>query len=193
MTRILCRLLGVLLAVALTGRTALAEQGPSYLRDAEIETILRTFYTPIFQAAGLDPAAVHIYIVNDPTLNSFVAGGQNVFINTGTIIRSETPNQLVGITAHETGHIAGGHLIRSEEALRDASIKSIIAMVVGAAAMAMAKGGTGGASPQPGQDPGLRSFLQFSIAQEAPAAPGGLRVRDRTPPSPRGRLQLFQI
>jgi predicted Zn-dependent protease len=190
--RTLCRLLGVLLAVALMGRTALADQGPSYLRDAEIETILRTFYTPIFRAAGLDPAAVHIYIVNDPTLNSFVAGGQNVFINTGTIIRSETPNQLIGITAHETGHIAGGHLIRSEEALRDASIKSIIAMVVGAAAMAMAKGG-GGASSQPGQDPGLRSFLQFSIAQEAQADQAGLRFLDRTHQSARGLLQFFQI
>src|SRR5690242_18659090 len=117
-----CRYLGLLLAALLVcGRTAVADVG--YIRDAEIESTLRAYYTPILRAAGLEPAAVHIYIVNDPTLNSFVAGGQNIFINTGTIMRSETPNQLVGIVAHETGHIAGGHLIRSEEAMKAATIK----------------------------------------------------------------------
>src|SRR5262249_43532167 len=121
--RILSRLLGALFVLVLAGRVAWADQDPGYIRDAEIETILRTYYTPILKAANLDPDAVHIYIVNDPGLNSFVAGGQNIFINTGTIVRSERPNQLIGIVAHETGHIAGGHLIRTEEALRNASIK----------------------------------------------------------------------
>jgi len=191
--RILSRLLGALLVLFLAGRAALADQEPGYIRDAEIETILRTFYTPILKAAGLDPAAVHIYIVNDPGLNSFVAGGQNIFINTGTIIRSERPNQLIGIVAHETGHIAGGHLIRTEEALRDASIKSIIAMVVSAAAVAAARGSSGGGGIGQGQDPGIRSFLQFSIAQEAQADQAGLRFLDRTHQSARGLLEFFQI
>ena len=98
--RISSRFLALLLAALLaSGRAWAGDVG--YIRDAEIESTLRSFYTPILEAAGLEPTAVHIYIVNDPSLNSFVAGGQNIFINTGTIMRSETPNQLIGIVAHE--------------------------------------------------------------------------------------------
>ena len=79
---------------------------PSLIRDAEIEGFIRTWWTPILRAASLDPQAVHIYLVADPEINSFVAGGQNLFMNTGTLLRSKTPNQIIGIMAHETGHIA---------------------------------------------------------------------------------------
>jgi len=187
-----CRFLGLLLAALLACGHAWADVG--YIRDAEIESTLRTFYTPIFQAAGLDPSAVHIYIVNDPTLNSFVAGGQNVFINTGTIMRSETPNQLVGIVAHETGHIAGGHLIRSEEAMKAATIKSIIAMVLGAGAAAASHNtGAVGAAMIGAQGVAMRSFLSFSVAQEANADQAALRFLDATHQSARGLLEFFQI
>ena len=168
--------------------TALA-QGD--IRDAEIESTLRLYYTPIFKAAGLDASAVHVYIINDPQLNSFVAGGQNVFINTGTITRSETPNQLVGIVAHETGHIAGGHLIRTEEALRNASIESIIALVAGAAAGAA--GHNMGMGTLGAEGVGTRSFLAFSVAQEATADQAALNFLDKTHQSARGLLQFFQI
>ena len=193
MLRISSRLLGLLLAVLLaTGRAWAADVG--YIRDAEIESTLRTFYTPILEAAGLDPSVVHIYIVNDPTLNSFVAGGQNIFINTGTIMRSETPNQLVGIVAHETGHIAGGHLIRLEQAMKDATIKTIIAMVLGAgAAVATHNSGATGAAMLGAEGVGMRSFLSFSVAQEANADQAALRFLDKTHQSARGLLEFFQI
>jgi len=171
--------------------TARADKAPNYIRDAEIESTLRLYYTPIFQAAGLDPSAVHVYIINDPQLNSFVAGGQNVFIYTGTIMRSQSPNQLVGIVAHETGHIAGGHLIRTQEALRDASIENIIALVAGAAAGAV--GHNVGAGVLGAEGVGLRSFLQFSVAQEATADQAALNFLDKTHQSARGLLQFFQI
>jgi predicted Zn-dependent protease len=191
--RILGRFLGVLLLTCLAARSAAAED-LNYIRDAEIESTLRTLYTPILRAAGLDPAAVHIYLVNDARLNSFVAGGQNIFINTGTITRSETPNQLVGIVAHETGHIAGGHLIRGEQAMHDASIESIIAMVVGAGVAAASHGsGAGGAAVLSGEAVGIRSYLAFSVAQEATADQAALNFLDKTHQSSRGLLQFFQI
>ena len=89
--------------------------------------------TPIWKAAGLEPSSLHVYLVEDKQINSFVAGGQNEFINSGLIMRSQTPNQLIGVLAHETGHIAGGHLTRFQEAARNASIEGIIAMVLAAA------------------------------------------------------------
>lgn len=171
-----------------------ADDSMSYIRDAEIESTLRTFYDPIFKAAGLDTNAVHVYIVNDPELNSFVAGGQNVFINTGTIMRSETPNQLIGIAAHETGHIAGGHLIRFDQAMHDASIEGMIASAVGIGASLLAHGSNaGGAAMEAGQDVGLRHFLEFSVTQEASADAAALRFLDQTHQSARGLLQFFEI
>src|SRR5689334_19473513 len=87
-----------------------AQQAPSLIRDTEIEEILRQDAEPIFQAAGLNPHDVTIHIVADHELNAFTAGGQSLYLNTGLIIEAENPNQLIGVIAHETGHIAGGHI-----------------------------------------------------------------------------------
>jgi predicted Zn-dependent protease len=192
--RILSRILFVLLASCLAFIGQARAQDISLLRDAEIEDIIRTYATPIWRAAGLDPDAVHIYIVADPTLNSFVAGGQNLFLNTGTILRSESPNQLIGIMAHETGHIAGGHLARSEEALRHATIQNIIGLVVGAAAAAASgNAGAGAAAILGSASVAQRSFFAFSITQEASADQAALTFLDRTGQSARGLLQFFEI
>lgn len=85
----------------------------SLIRDTEIEAILHQDADPIFTAAGLDPKSVKIYIISDKELNAFSAGGQQLFLNTGLILETKNPNQLIGVIAHETGHIAGGHLARS--------------------------------------------------------------------------------
>ncbi len=193
--RLFLRVLYVMLATSLAFvDRAHAESGPSIVRDAEIENIIRTFAAPIFTAAGLDVTAVHVYLVSDPRLNAFVAGGQNLFLNTGTILRSESPNQLIGVMAHETGHIAGGHLARSEEALRNATIESIVAAVVGAAAAAASGNpGAGAAAVLGGAGVGQRAFLQFSVTQEASADQAGMTFLDRTGQSARGLLQFFQI
>ncbi len=114
------------------------------LRDAEIESDLIAFESPVYRAAGLDPSALHIYLVNDMQLNSFVAGGQNIFMNVGTIMRAEKPNQLIGVMAHETGHIAGGHIARSEDAMRKAEYEGMAAMALGLA-LAAVTGGAGAA------------------------------------------------
>ena len=106
------------------------------IRDAEIEKILRGYSDPIFRAGGLDEKAVEVYIINDPTLNAFVAGGQNVFINTGMIMTFDTPNELKGVIAHETGHITGGHLARGPEAMAKAEVPMLITMLAGVAAIA---------------------------------------------------------
>jgi len=111
-----------------------AGNGVSLLRDTEIEGDIRAMMTPVWKVAGLDPDAVHIYLVADDSINSFVAGGQNIFMNSGLVLRAKTPNQLIGVLSHETGHIAGGHLYKGEEAMHNASIEEILAMVAGVAA-----------------------------------------------------------
>src|SRR5205814_9066936 len=106
----------------------------------------RTFTIPIWKAAGLDPNGVEIMIVQDSSLNAFVAGGQRIFINTGLIMRTETPNQLIGVLAHESGRIAGGHLARMQEELRSLTTMQILETILGAGALAggAASGGSMG-------------------------------------------------
>jgi predicted Zn-dependent protease len=179
------------LAAALVVAQA-AAAGESIIRDTEIEADIRTMVTPIWKAAGLEPSALHVYLVEDKQINSFVAGGQNEFINSGLIMRSETPNQLIGVLAHETGHIAGGHLTRFQEAARNASIEGIIAMVLAAAAT-VASRGSGGGALLGAQGVAERAFMQYSITQEASADHAAMTFLDASGQSARGLLQFFQI
>lgn len=176
-----------------TPKHALAA-GISLIRDAEIENSIRTYATPVFRAAGLDPDAVNIYIVNDSSLNAFVAGGQNMFINTGLIMRSDNAGQLIGVIAHETGHIAGGHLSRIRDALSASSIPSILSYVLGgAAALATGRGDVGAVIIAGGSGIAQRNFLSYTRGQEAAADHAALKLLDTTKQSARGLEEFMHI
>lgn len=187
-------------AVALLGvftRPAHA-QSIDVVRDTEIERVLRSYEVPILKAAGIDPNTVHLYLVQDPELNAFatqspVEGNEeDIFVNTGTIMKVKTPNQLIGILAHETGHIAGGHLIRDAGAMQKASIPMLIGMAVGIAAMAMGAGEAGMGAIELGQQAAMSQFLAFSRVQEATADQMGQRFLRLTHQSGRGMLEVFE-
>ena len=164
--------------------------GAEVLRDTEIENDIRTLGTPIWRVAGLDAATMGIYLVNDAQLNSFVAGGQAIFLNTGLILRAQNPNMLIGVIAHETGHIVGGHVLRSLEAMKNASIETIIAMV---AAVGASIAGGNGAPMMAAAGVGQRAYMNFSVAQEATADHAALNFLDRSGQSARGLLKFFEI
>ena len=176
-------------------------RGPSLplIRDAEIEGLLRLYSKPIFRAAGLNPSAVRVYIINNDKINAFVAGGQRMFIHTGLLTRTKTPNEVIGVLAHETGHIAGGHLARMGIELDRASVQSIIGTLVGVAAVVGgAAAGQSGAS-QAGQgivlgSQGLaqRNLLSYQRDMEASADQAALKYMKATDQSPKGMLTLFQ-
>jgi predicted Zn-dependent protease len=169
-----------------------AAQKLSFIRDTEIENTIRAYATPVFLAAGLDPSAVRIYLVNDKSLNAFVAGGQNLFINTGLLMRSENAEQVIGVIAHETGHIAGGHLARGQDAIRNASAESILAMVLGAAAaVASGRPDVGSAVAAGGRNTALRSYLSYSRTQEGAADAAAMRFLDATGQSAKGLLEFM--
>jgi len=182
---------GILVASVVFARPVAAAE--TVIRDTEIEADVRTMVTPIWKAAGLEPSSLRVYLVEDKQINSFVAGGQNEFINTGLIMRAETPNQLIGVLAHETGHVAGGHLTRFQEAARNASIEGIIAMVLGAAATVAARGSGGGAALLGAQGVAERAIMQYSVTQEASADHAAMTFLDASGQSARGLLQFFHI
>ena len=121
-------------------------QDMNLIRDAEIEETLRDFASPVFIQAGLPPSSVRFMLVNSPEINAFVAGGMNMFITTGLMRMAKNADELIGVIAHETGHIAGGHLVRSQEAIDNASTSAILATVAGIAAAAASRDGGAGAA-----------------------------------------------
>lgn len=170
------------------------------MRDAEIENDIRTMMTPIWKVAGLDPTAVQIMIVQDGTLNAFVAGGQRIFINTGLLMRTERPNQLIGVLAHETGHIAGGHLARAQEEMEKLSTLQILEALLGAGAMAGTTIGGGSVGrPAPadaggGIAPGsLLSYLKYTQTQESSADQAAITFLERTHQSCKGAIEFLKI
>src|SRR5262249_36469760 len=141
------RLVALVTATALVGAGAPAhaqQKGPPVVRDAEIEQLLREYTQPILRAAGLAQQNVQVVIINDRSFNAFVADGRRIFVNGGALMEAETPNQIIGVLAHETGHIAGGRLSRRRDAIASATTQSIIAMLLGAGALVAASrsGGT---------------------------------------------------
>lgn len=166
----------------------------SFIRDTEIENTIRTYAAPLFEAAGLDPSAVRIYLVNDRSLNAFVAGGQNLFLNTGLLMRAEDAGQVIGVIAHEAGHIAGGHLSRVHDALERGTAETILALVLGAAAgLATGRPDLAGAIIGGGQNVALRNFLQYSRTQEGAADAAALAYLDETNQSAVGLLEFFEV
>jgi predicted Zn-dependent protease len=188
-------------ATALVGAGAPAhaqQKGPPVVRDAEIEQLLREYTQPILRAAGLAQQNVQVVIINDRSFNAFVADGRRIFVNGGALMEAETPNQIIGVLAHETGHIAGGHLARLREAMAAATTQSIIAMLLGIGAMVAAGGGNSGLSQAgaaaiagPAQAV-QNSMFGYIRAQEDQADRAAVKFLTATGQSPKGMYETFK-
>lgn len=187
---ILTRLL-MLLAVAFLALVAQPAAAQSILRDAETEALLRDASAPLVEAAGLRPADVRIVLVNDDSINAFVAGGQIVYIHSGLITRANNLNELQGVIAHELGHVVGGHVIRLQDGIRQATSISILSLILGAAAMVMGAGPAGMALMGLGQQVAIGQFLAFNRVQENSADSAGASYLSRAGISGRGSLAFF--
>ncbi len=188
----MARLAAVCIAIAAWLPAAPASAQISLLQDTETERTLKSYEDPIIKAAGLDPNAVKLYIVNDPTINAFAAEGQNIFVNSGLFIQLRTPNELIGVLAHETGHIAGGHLSRDSTAIKKAYVPMLLSMIVGIAAAAAGGGDASMAIMMAGQQAAAAQFNEFSRAQEATADTMGQKYLRLTHQSGEGMVNVFQ-
>ncbi|MGC4250403.1 MAG: M48 family metalloprotease [Sphingobium sp.] len=190
MTGRFLRLLAMLLAAfALLARPALAQQ---ILRDAETEAFMADMSAPLVKAAGMEPRNVQVFVINDPEINAFVAGGQYVWVHSGLIAQADNVNQLQGVVAHELGHIEGGHIIRSAEGIKEATGITILSLVLGAAAMAAGGAEAGMGIMGAGQQAAMGKFLAFSRAQESSADLAGARYLSKAGISGKGSLEFFK-
>jgi len=180
-----------LCAFSVVAQPVLADSIP-LVRDTEVERLLKSYEDPILRAAGLEPAAVKMYLVQDPSINAFAAEGQNIFVNTGLIQQLHKPNEVIGVLAHETGHIAGGHLIRDTSAMSKAMVPMLLGIAAGVAAMIAGAGEGGMAVMGLGMQAGEAQFLRFSRVQEATADQMGQKFLRETHQSGQGMLDVFE-
>ncbi|WOF73594.1 M48 family metalloprotease [Parvibaculaceae bacterium PLY_AMNH_Bact1] len=183
----------IAMTLAVTMVYATPAHAAGLIRDAETEYMMRTFSDPIFRAAGLDPKAVRIHLVNDSSLNAFVAGGQRMFLHTGLIQQSDRPNMLIGVIAHETGHMAGGHLSRTQQALKSAAVPIVVSTLLGIGAIVAGAGDAGFALITGGQTLAQRDFLSYSRVQEASADQAAVTYLDQVGWSGRGMMDTFYL
>jgi len=191
--------LGSLPARAQTGSTA----GIPMIRDAEIEQLLRDYTAPILRAAGLAQQNVQVVIINENVFNAFVMDAHRIFIFTGALKQATTPNQLIGVFAHETGHIVGGHLSKMRQELANAQTAAIVTMLLGVGAMvagsrsnnygnSLDMGNLGAAAISAPQSYLLHTLMAYQRAQEEQADRAGVRFLTMTGQSGKGMYDTFK-
>ena len=184
--------------VAAVGIVAAHAQNVPIVRDAEIEALVRDYARPIFKAAGLSKSGIDIILVNDPSFNAFVAG-RRMFINTGALLQAETPNEIIGVIAHEAGHIAGGHQDRLREQIARAQTMAVISSLLGVGAMVagaatdthgLASAGVGILSG--GNEAARRGLLGYQRSEESSADQSAIKYLEATGQSGKGMLVTFE-
>lgn len=201
-----------LCAAAVTAALALTQAAPParaqipdgkglpIIRDAEIEQLLRDYLAPILKAAGLSQQNIKVVIVQQQSFNAFVVDGRRIFVNVGALMQAKTPNQIIGVLAHEAGHIAGGHLARLRQEISNLQTAAIIGMLLGAGAIvAGARSGPGGdglsklgAASLAGQGEIIRrSLLSYQRSQEEAADRAAVRFLTATGQSAKGMYETF--
>ncbi len=172
---------------------AMAQSGQlSLFRDAEIEDTIRLYSTPLFEAAGINYDNIEIHLVNDRVLNAFVANGRHMFLFSGLLMESEDPNMVIGVIAHETGHLAGGHLARVRGAYENASAMVLLSTILGVAVGILGGGEAGAAIIAVGSHQGVRNLTSYTRAQESAADQAGLRYLESTGQSASGLRDLME-
>lgn len=187
-------------AIALTQVAPASAQSRSLpiVRDAEIEALVKDYARPILNAAGLSKRAIEIVLVNENSFNAFV-DGRRIFINTGALLQSETPNEIIGVIAHEAGHLAGGHQERLRDQLARAKTMAVVAgllgmgaSIAGAAAGQGAIAGAGGGIAMGGSEAAMRGLMSYQRTEEVTADRSALTYLDKTGQSAKGMLTTFE-
>lgn len=196
------RLLAVVVGLALLlPASPVAAQGRpmSFIRDAETEALLSDYARPIFRAAGVPSRGVTLVLVNSREFNAFIIDGSRIFMNVGVLIDAATPNEVIGVLAHETGHIAGSHQVRFREALAHARTMAVIGAALGGAAMVGSLRQSGGSAGQAGAAVMMgsaslahNSLMAYARTEELTADRAAINYLEKTGQSAEGMLITFR-
>jgi predicted Zn-dependent protease len=187
-SRLARSIIALFTALALAVQPAMAQ---SILRDAETEALLRDMSAPLVAASGLDPRNVDIVLINDSSVNAFVAGGQAVYIHSGLLNTADSANEVQGVIAHELGHITGGHVI-SDGGGKAATGISLLSLLLSAAAAAAGGGDAAIGVLMAGQQAAMGKYLAFNRSQESSADAAGAQYLSKAGITGRGSVEFFK-
>ncbi len=193
---------GLIATAIMAGASTASAQNLPLIRDTEIEGVLSDYAKPIFKAAGLGTGRIKMRIVQNDAFNAFVLDGRNVFVHTGTLMQANTPNEVIGVIAHETGHITGGHMAALRARIAKDQTRALLAQILGIG-LIVAGGVTGGDSANSlggagqgvlfgGNEVIMRSLLAERRQQESAADQAGLTFLNATQQSGLGMLTTFE-
>jgi len=198
-----CAFAGAAAAACLQASSTPAHaQSMPLIRDSEIEALLSDYAQPIFRAAGISTGRVTVRVIKNEAFNAFVLDGRNVFMHTGTLMQANTPNEVIGVIAHESGHIAGGHMASLRARIAKDQTRALLTQIIGIGAM-VAGGVAGGesgrevmsagsAASQAGNEVIMRGLLSERRSQESAADQAGLQYLTATKQSGQGMLETFE-
>jgi len=187
-----CLLARTIAFAALLAVAAQPAAAQSILRDAETEALLQDMVDPLVEAAGMPRGSVDVVLVNDPSINAFVAGGQRIYVHSGLINAADTANEVQGVLAHELGHITGGHIIGIYDAYGKAAKISLLSTLLGVAAALAGAGEAAMGAMALGQQAALGSFLTFNRQQEASADAAGAQYLAKSGITGKGSIAFFE-
>lgn len=191
LSRNAARLIGAASAVGLVLTAASPAAAQSAIRDTEIETIIHDWSAPVFTAMGLEPDEVEILLINENDLNAFATRGRIIGVNTGLILRTRNANELLGVIAHEAGHVKNRHTLR--DGAQNAGMQPMLmTMALGALAIAAGAPDAGAVLLGNSQYFGTLSALRYMTHQEGEADNTGARALERAGESGRGLLTFFE-
>jgi predicted Zn-dependent protease len=195
-------LCGLVAAATVGAAPSASAQNLPLIRDTEIESILSDYAKPLFRAAGLGTGRIKMRIVQNDGFNAFVLDGKNVFVHTGTLMQANTPNEVIGVIAHETGHITGGHMAALRARIAKDQTRALLAQILGIGLMvaggvaggdtARDLGGAGQGVLFGGNEVIMRGLLAERRQQESAADQAGLTFLNATKQSGRGMLATFE-
>ncbi|HEX3756114.1 MAG TPA: M48 family metalloprotease [Rhizomicrobium sp.] len=184
---------GVVAAFMAYGLPAYAQNNSQFaLRDTETEEMLKSYEMPLARAAGLDLNLVHVYMIGDMSINAFATQPEDIFINAGILLWLKRPNELVGVMAHETGHISAGHLSRFSTGIQKAEIPMLLSLLIGVAAMIAGAGQAGMVIMGMGQSIAMGELTTFTRVQESTADQIAMKLLNATHQSPKGMMDTFE-
>jgi len=191
LSRNAARLIGAATAVGLVLTAASPAAAQSAIRDTEIEAIIHDWSAPVFTAMGLEPDEVEILLINENDLNAFATRGRIIGVNTGLILRTRNANELLGVIAHEAGHVKNRHTLR--DGAQNAGMQPMLmTMALGALAIAAGAPDAGAVLLGNSQYFGTLSALRYMTHQEGEADNTGARALERAGESGRGLLTFFE-
>lgn len=162
------------------------------LSDTEIEATLQAYARPLAIAGGMSPDVLKINLLVDDSINASATSGNQMFFNTGLILKADNSNEVIGVMAHEIGHIAGGHIVTASDGAAAPNAISLLSTLLGVAAgVAAGSPDLGIALMMGGQRAAIGEYLSFSRGVESRADQFALKVLEGSGQSAEGLYAFF--